>query len=282
MVEGINKLVVTEPAEVGLKGGVHFLVFDIDFEAGSSRELFANNTPVIHTLTQENSYQNLINNSYKKNDSWSCIYVFSPRSSMFQRQTAKKVKIASLTSGTWEKHEGMNPSFVVTSYGDKVARARVMATVVAKFVAEDQMFASLTLDDSTDTLRAKTFKTVQPIGDVQVGELVDVIGKVREYNGEIYMIPEIVARVEDPNLELLRRVDIAQAIKAMGGEVTPEKKEELRKPVLEAIESEKDGMTYEALLKKVGKPEPAVEKVVNDLLAEGVCYEPTPGKIRKI
>jgi len=202
---------------------------------------------------------------------------------MFERQTAKKVMISSLTGGTWERHEGMNPSFVVTEYGDKVSRVRVLATVVGKFVAEDNNFASITLDDSTDTIRAKTFKTTEPIGDFAVGDIVDLIGKAKEYNGEIYIIPEIVTKVEDPNMELLRKLEIRKGVQQFGGAVqSNDEKEELRGKVLKEIEKEKDGVSFDSLLKNLKEPEPAVEKVVNDLLAEGVCYEPSPGKIKKI
>ncbi|MBI4020682.1 MAG: hypothetical protein HY369_00395 [Candidatus Aenigmarchaeota archaeon] len=197
---------------------------------------------------------------------------------MIERQTAKKVAIASLMKGTWEKHEGMNPSFVVTPAGERVSRARILATVTGKFMAEDGAFASITLDDATDTIRAKTFKTVKPLDEVAVGDLVDVIGKVKEYNGEVYLIPEVVAKIADPNLELLRRLEI----RALAAAEPAAPKEDLRKKLLEAIGKSKDGITFDALLKAAGEPEAAVEKVVNDLLAEGVCYEPSPGKIKKI
>ncbi len=98
----------------------------------------------------------------------------------FKRQTAKKVKVASLTRGEWVKKEGMEPSFVVTPGGEQVSRARVMGTVVAKFVAEDENFASMTLDDFSDTIRAKAFKEVKPLDRAEVGDIVDLIGKVRE------------------------------------------------------------------------------------------------------
>lgn len=198
---------------------------------------------------------------------------------MIERQTAKKVAISSLTRGQWVKNEGMDPSFVVTASGEKVARARVMGTVVGKFVAEDQTFASLTLDDSTDTIRAKIFKGVKPLDTVAVGELVDVIGKVREYNGEVYLIPEVVCKIENPNLELLRRGELL----AKGGEPPLEGAgDQLRKKILSLIEGDKEGVTYDMILKKADVPEEEVEKVINDLLGEGVCYEPSPGKIRKI
>jgi RPA family protein len=210
-----------------------------------------------------------------------------------QRMTAKKVEISDIVNGRWVKREGMEPSFVVTDSGEKVSRARVMGTVVAKFLAEDGNFGSITLDDGTDTIRAKTFKTVKPVDDFEVGDFVDLIGKVREYNGEVYIIPETVVRVGDPNMELLRKLEIIKKARELKGkpkesgdeEEAKEKKaddSELRKEIISVIESEPEGVEYKVILEKVKAPETRIESVLNEILAEGICYEPTPGKVKKI
>ena len=205
----------------------------------------------------------------------------------FQRQTAKKVTIADLMNGKWVKKEGMEPSYVVTPRGDAVSRARVLATVVSKFLAEDGNFGSLTLDDGSDTLRIKTFKTVKPVEGFEPGMLVEVIGKVREYNEEIYIIPEIVNELADPNYELLRKLELAaQKTQPAPAETqTPQKqdgKEALRKEILKVIGAVPDGISFTELMEKIKADENSIEAVVDDILAEGICYEPTPGKIKKI
>jgi RPA family protein len=207
-----------------------------------------------------------------------------------ERMTAVKVRISDLTGGQWVKKGGLEPSFIVTRDGEKVSRARVMATVVSKFVSEDGNFASVTLDDGTDTIRAKCFKDLTALQNVEVGRLVDLIGKMREYNDEIYIIPEAVKSIDDPNMELLRRLELMKKAKVLAKqprETLPEKlpksaKDELRKKLLTIISSAKDGIEYGSLIESSGAPEAEVEKVINDLLAEGICYEPVPGKIRKI
>lgn len=248
-----------------------------------------------------------------------------------QRMTAKKVRISELVKGRWVKREGMEPSFVVTDSGEKVSRARLLGTLVDSFLAEDGNFGSVTLDDGTDTIRAKTFKTVKPLDEFRVGELVEMIGKVKEYNGEVYLIPEVITRVEDPNRELLRRLELlkkARDLKGRPPEVSPEEvppstedtqqgtsrqaalqepktapqedsqkegdsksKEEkppkdddsqLRKEILAVIESDPEGVEYRTIIEKVGKEESRVESVLNEILAEGICYEPTPGRVKKI
>jgi RPA family protein len=207
-----------------------------------------------------------------------------------ERMTARKIRIADLTNGRWVKNEGLEPSYIVTQAGMQVSRARILGTVVSKFVSEDENFASITIDDSTDTIRAKTFKTVKPLDVVQIGDVVDLIGKIREYNAEIYVMPEIVRKITDPNMEVLRKLElIATAKKLQQGESQPaqfvsakEDRASLKKKVTEVIESEKAGMAYSKILEMVKAPETQIEAVVNELLEEGICYEPTPGKIKKI
>ncbi len=229
-----------------------------------------------------------------------------------KRMTAKKVRISDLVNGRWEKREGMEPSFVVSPGGEEVSRARIMGTVVSRFLAEEGTFASITIDDSTETIRAKTFKTTKPLDSIDTGSLVEVIGKVREYMGEIYMIPEIVKRIEDPNLELLRELEIikvkgpgipGKASKAGGrpasedkgargsadgkGRGTEQKKDKddragLKREILKLIGGSEDGIEYAKILENVEGKENDIESVVNEILAEGICYEPTPGRIKKI
>lgn len=225
------------------------------------------------------------------------------------RQTAKKVRILDLMNGTWVKKEGMEPSFVTTPYGEDVARARILGTVAAKFISEDKNFGSLTLDDGSDTIRAKCFKELALLEKAEIGDLVDLIGKTREYNEEIYLIPDIILKVQDPNWELLRKLELIKKLRGFkpgkpraeetgaekpseGPEETPregqkpeqagEDSTELRKSILKMIESEPEGMEFKEIIKNAQAPEPQVEKVLNDILSEGICYEPTPGKIKKI
>jgi RPA family protein len=242
---------------------------------------------------------------------------------MISRQTAKKVKIWDIVNGKWTKKEGMEPSFVTTQYGENISRARILASVVAKFVSEDGNYGSITLDDGSDTIRAKVFKDLKILEPVNIGDIVDVIGKVREYTGETYIIPEVVRKIENPNFELLRRLEILYRMKGIkkaknlvekNREKYPnpeelkkylienyglesewidlflEKKEEkaeedknlLRKEILSIIEKNSDGIVYSQLISKVKAEETEIEKVIDELLSEGICYEPTPGKIKKI
>ena len=237
---------------------------------------------------------------------------------MIERQTARKVRIWDIMNGTFEKKEGFEPSFVKTEQGEEISRARILGTVVSKFITEDGNYASVTIDDGTDTIRLKVFKTTKPLDSLELGDVVDVIGKVREYEGETYVIPEVARKTENPNFELLRRLelvhkergakkakDFVEKSKAkdpdeikkdiekqglekhlvetfMTGEKEGKEKSILKKEILEAIESSSDGIVYSELAKKVKAKETDLESAIDELLNDGICYEPSPGKIRKI
>ncbi len=242
-----------------------------------------------------------------------------------KRMTAKKARIIDIAKGRYKPADGMIPGYVMTPFGMKVSRARIIATVVNKFVSEDKNFASVTLDDGTDTMRAKSFGSTKFFDNVNLGDSVDVIGKIRYYNDEVYMAPEIVIKITDPNFESLRRLELvkqyldwkrkkeimSEALKkyepgkvmeAVKGEMSEEDAESLleflsapaaeekkdisedaKKAVLNIItELDKgEGVAYAELMSKTGVDAETFDKVVNDLLEEGTCYEPRPGQLKK-
>lgn len=126
------------------------------------------------------------------------------------RLTAYKVKIEDLINGQFVRgNVPKEPSFLTTPWGKRVSRVRVMGTVVEKFVRDDQGYCTLRLDDGSGTITVRAWREGVPnIIDHQVGEIVDIIGRVREYAGEIYLVPEIISRVRDPNWEIVRELEI--------------------------------------------------------------------------
>ena len=197
-----------------------------------------------------------------------------------ERLPARKVPIADLTAGQWVKKEGFEPSFLLTQGGEQVGRARVLGTVVGSFINEEKTFSSLTLDDGTDTIRTKVFKDLSPLAGLNVGDVIDVVGRVREFNGEIYLNTETAARIPNMNIELLRAAELLGRPKITP--VTPAQVEGARATVLKVIEQHPDGIRFEEVFGALKLAENEVEQAISDLLAEGVCYEPTPGRIRKI
>jgi len=129
------------------------------------------------------------------------------------RSTAYKVKIWELVNGKYIRPaEGAEPGYLLTPWSQRISRARVMATVIDRYLSNDQTYAALWLDDGSETIRLKAWREdVKSVADLKIGELVDVIGRVREYEGEVYLVPEMISRVDDPNWELVRELEILRA-----------------------------------------------------------------------
>ena len=73
-----------------------------------------------------------------------------------KRSTAYRVRISSLVNGEFLRQEGFNPSYIVINE-HQVSRINIIATIVSKYLTEDGNYCALTLDDGSETIRAKAF-----------------------------------------------------------------------------------------------------------------------------
>ena len=241
------------------------------------------------------------------------------------RQTTVKIRISDLVNSKFIKKEGLEPSYVLTELGQKISRANLVGTIVDKFMSEDGNYSSITVDDDSDSIRVKAFKEDSNIfSNLEIGDLITVIGKVREYAGENYVIPEIVKKIADPNYESLHRLEVLKQFLKQKKDLENIKKdkdkfgniEELKKHVkkeydidenttdaiIESLSAEGDikedykplllqtlekldkgeGVEFKKLLEETKLPENVFEEVVNELLSNGTCYEPSPGIMKKV
>lgn len=115
--------------------------------------------------------------------------------------TAVKLRIRDLVEGTYDGKT------VHTPFG-KVSEARILGTLIDIFATDDESYMSLTVDDGTETVRIKAWRQdVEKLKKFSRGDFIDVVGKVREYNDEIYLTPELVSRVS-PSRWVLRELEL--------------------------------------------------------------------------
>ena len=128
---------------------------------------------------------------------------------MFERWVAHKVWIKDLTEGKWEKEPERESPYLKTKDGRKIVRCRILGTIITKFLSEDGNYAFFAVDDGSDVIRLKMFRDeVKKFENFNKGDVVDVIGRVREYEGETYISPEIIVKVQNPNYEFLRKIEL--------------------------------------------------------------------------
>ena len=130
-----------------------------------------------------------------------------------QRQTAYKVWISNLFTGQFVKQPGEWEPNYVQFKNIKISRVNIIATVVDTFLSDDQNYSAISIDDGTACIQVRAFREHVPIlKDVKKGDLVLVTGKIREYQNTIYILPEIVKPVQNPNLELLYKLELLATV----------------------------------------------------------------------
>ena len=196
-----------------------------------------------------------------------------------KRNTAYKLRIGDVLKGVPMMDEG---KFLFLELGDKkVVRVNILANCVDKFIQEgEKQFGSLTVDDASGQLKLKVFgEDIDRVKNIMQGDTLQIIGNMREWNGEIYMIPEVAKKV-DARWLLVRKLEIQNARKDLP--VDEKGDNSLKNQILDKIKGvEADGgIDRETLVMDVEASPEAIESEVKKLLEDGLIYEPRPGRLR--
>lgn len=135
-----------------------------------------------------------------------------------KRATAAKLSIQDLQDGELIANDQGNVVAVETYLG-QVSRVSVIATVVDRYQATQERldnqgkgFATITLDDGTGVIRAKMWGDLSAkIANIEIGNLVLVIGRIRSFQEETYINGELIRVLENPNWETVRMMELALA-----------------------------------------------------------------------
>ncbi|RMF90646.1 MAG: hypothetical protein D6733_03245 [Methanobacteriota archaeon] len=204
-------------------------------------------------------------------------------------RTAYKLFISDIVERKIHSEEGRLP--YIDYNGLQVSTVRVMGTVVSRH--DSERYSIITIDDSTETISVRAFgEDMELLSKIAPGDTVDVIGALREYEGENYLLPIVVYRVSDPNWEVVRKLELHIRAKKTGvrlsetpGVYVEEVVEEDLKPlVLSLIErlDEGDGADYNTLLKDSGLEDTRLDETLNELLSNSEIYEPKIGRFKKV
>jgi RPA family protein len=185
-----------------------------------------------------------------------------------------KLRIVDVVHGKLSKEDNA----LQISKGEAVSRLRVMGTVIDTFSKDDGSYSTITLDDGTETIQARAFREdTKKLENINKGDLVDILGRPQEYEGEIYVRPDGVQKLSDPNWELLRKLELEE-----GAKVDPK---QLEKLVIEKIREldEGDGANINDIKSAFSDfEEKDIIDIVRNLMMRGDVFEPTKGNLRLI
>jgi len=232
------------------------------------------------------------------------------------RQTAYKVWIADITNGEYTNPGGeWVPSYVQIK-DLQVSRVNLIANVIMKYQNEDSTYVTLTLDDGSENIALKAWnEDAKLFENIEIGNMVLTIARVREYNGKVYLVPEIVRKLNKPEWMVLRKkelikefgqrsevksqVEIAPIPKTIQESKSQPKIEEEeiieetikeapsagdRQKILDIIENQDtgDGVEIIKIVPKIKLGEQETNSLIQELLKEGEIFEIKPGRVKLI
>ena len=182
-----------------------------------------------------------------------------------------------------KSEEELSPSYLV--YNEKnISRVNVIGIVVS--VENENEFM---IDDGTGKVPVRSFE--QQKTAVNIGDVVNVIGRPREYNNERYIMPEIIKKSDEKWMRIRK-----EEIKRNGMGIIEESKEETGEEeyveenvekildthdaIIDFIKSRDkgEGVDVEGIIKECRIDN--CDKVIESMLKEGEIFENKPGRIK--
>jgi len=215
------------------------------------------------------------------------------------RQIAVKTTIKELLLGTYLQEEEQSPNYLLTTKQQKIYRLNLITTVVYK-----EKVGSITnflVDDGTGKITLRLFEENKNSEKINIGDTVLVIGKIRDYNQEKYVSPEIIKVVSTLwlNVRALELKKLEQEENFTEGEkISKEKIENVTnkvKFVEEKLEEESllpidkikniiveldsgEGVLIEEVIEK--SPLEGTEELIKKMLEKGDIFQNNPGKVK--
>ncbi len=221
-----------------------------------------------------------------------------------KREIAHKLRIGDILRGKpiLSSEDGRERLNFLELGDKKIIRVNIVGNIIDKFVLEGasnfneqtseigeqnrfasgvvrKKFAILTLDDASGQINTKTFGQDTALFDeINQGHTVMLIGLLRVFNNELYILPEII-KIIDPRYLLIRKLEIESS---MPKEIKKEEILAVKDQIIEMIKKEEvnEGIDTERLIMEIKAFPELINQEIHKLLEEGIIYEPRPGRVR--
>lgn len=217
----------------------------------------------------------------------------------YKRNIAYKLRIGDILIGK-PVVDGERFSFL--EIGNKrVVRVNLVGNVVDKFNSEgEKKYIFFTLDDGSGQMRLKAFgDDTDKFQGVEQGQTVLVIGRLRSWNNENYVQPEII-KEKDPKYLMARKLEIENQRKNEissqeqnpgigGGNLDSSQRGQsgtsgsVKDRILEQIKNAENqgGIEKDQIIMTLRDVSPdIINQEIKKMLEEGIIFEPRPGKVR--
>lgn len=200
-----------------------------------------------------------------------------------KRQVAYRVSISAILNGSITKDE----FFVgyIRLGNNNVSRVNVIATLVHK-PEQSSSYYNAIIDDGTGRITLRSFENNDTFLKVDVGDTMLVIGKIREFNGEKYVVPEILKKLKNigwvnvRKLELIQNNMVSYDIKITDKDAIEQESASIDEEIYSLIKKldEGCGVSIEDIIKNSNNSK--AENIITKLLESGDIFEVKPGKLK--
>lgn len=200
----------------------------------------------------------------------------------FKRNIAYKFRIGDLLLA---KPVFDMDKFIFLELGDKkIMRVNIVGSIVDRYESQgDKKYIFFTLDDGSGQIKLRAFgEDSAKFNGVQQGQAVLVIGTLRNFNNETYIIPEIIKETI-PRYLLVRKLELEKERTQNTPTLQREQIVAIKDKILSLIKEKEDdgGIDSEELILKLREASPdIINQEIKKLLEEGIVFEPRPGKLR--
>ena len=106
------------------------------------------------------------------------------------RPAAVKLLLGDLSSGSYIEEDEQSLNYFLTADQRRAYRLNVLGIIIDK--QKQGNITNFLLDDNTGKMVMRTFEENKNINGLNVGEVILMVGKVRKYNQELYLSPDII------------------------------------------------------------------------------------------
>jgi len=204
-----------------------------------------------------------------------------------KRQIAYKCNIKELNKGVFVKRQGWESNYVMTDFGD-FSRVNIIGVIVAK---EDNV---LTIEDGTGQITARTFNDLYKVMEINIGDLVLVIARPREFNNQLYLALEIIKKIDNKGWINYRKKELLLIKRIRNVELLKDSKSTANEPeIVENVSTLNSKERMINFIKQLDSGSGAsiddimtvskiknAEDIIQDMLLKGEVYEVKAGKIK--
>ena len=208
------------------------------------------------------------------------------------RTVSKMISIRDIIGGTYIQEQENEPNYLLTIKKEKIYRCNIMATILTK--EKNGFIINFTVDDGSGIIVVRSFEINKLIEELKVGDTILIIGKIRVYNNDKYVSPEILKKINpiwlktrkisknlDKPEEMVKNINSSQNTEDIIEEEIIDNMEDFPFQKIIKLIKELDngeGVFIDNILEKSSLKDS--EKIIERMMEKGEIFQIAPGRVK--